>query len=229
MDFWKPAVALKKNCEAKTVVKELRILLITLWERHSLWWLTGAWGKSCWVPPGLPWRTIMGGSQQQGKISNPSSGPFFGGDEGHPVPQPSLGAARQTQHLPQGQPQAINDFWPFGWLSAPALRTGTWGEGSESKLLWFPWKNVHTNLDATWNLYKAAPQWHQAAGSHYFLVIWLSILERDGCLQLCCVRIQWETQVHTTTNLNLQLMLRSLNNFSPRHAAKENTTKTVLS
>ena len=147
-----------------------------------------------------------------------------------PSPTAHFGGCRANQRLlPQGQPQAISDFGPFCRLSAPALCTCMWGEGSGTKLLWFPWKNVYTNLDAMWNLYKAAPQWHQPAGSHYFLVIWLLVLEKDGCFQLCWVHIQWETQVHTTTNLNRQLMLRSLNNFSPRHAAKENTTKIVLS
>jgi len=35
--------------------------------------------------------------------------------------------------------------------------------------------------------------------------------------------------VQTILVLNLQLMLRSLNNFSLRHAAKANTMKIVLS
>lgn len=228
MDFWKPAVALK-NCEMKTVVKELRILLITLWERHSLWWLTGAQGKSCRVPPGLPWRTIEVNHSNGGNKYVLLLDYFLLGKHAA-SPTAQFGGCKANQHLlPQGQPQALSDFGPFYRLSAPALCTCMWGEGSGTKPLWFPWKNIYTNLDAMWNLYKAAPQWHPPAGSHYSLVIWPLILEKDGCLQLPWVHIQWETQVHTTTNLNLQLMLRSLNNFSPRHGAKENTTKTVLS
>lgn len=149
---------------------------------------------------------------------------FFAGDAGTQLHSPVRGLQGKATSSVSGVVSGSE------WLGAilSALRA-MWGEGSGTKLLWFPWKNVHMNIEDLWNLYEAALEWHQPAETHCFLVIWLLMLEKDGCLQLCWLHIQWETQVHTTTNLNLQLMLRSLNDSSPRHAAKENTTKIVLS
>lgn len=161
------------------------------------------------------------------KLVCASSGPFFAGDAGTQPHSPVCGLQGKPTSSAPGATSGNKWRWAIvSSLHQPCVRAC---ESSGTKLLWFPWKNVNTNLGATWNLYKAAAQWHQPAGSHYFFVTWLLILEKNGCLHLCWVGIQWETPLHTTTNLNLQLVLGSLNNFSPRHAAKENTTKIILS